>query len=337
VPVLDGVKTSPSSGAADFAVSDTGSLVYLPENAYTRDGEIVWVDRKKQVKELAAPARHYGSPHISPDGKRIAVAIPSGSSGSDVWVYEIPHGTLTRLTFDEHSSAPIWSPDGKRIAFATTRPTGPAILVKAADGSGAEETLVAGESLILVPTSWSSDGKFLAYWAVGSATGRDIWIAPLTGEGKPQPFLQTKFNEMQARFSPDSRWIAYQSEESGRYEVYVQPFPGPGGKWQISTNGGTTPVWAQNGRELFYMSSGNFMSVGVTTQPTFSASNPRIIADYPPFLMGRLSNGAYDVSPDGQRFLFVRANVENGPPDEVRVVLNWTEELKHVAPASKQP
>jgi eukaryotic-like serine/threonine-protein kinase len=337
VPVLDGVKTSPSSGAADFAVSDTGSLVYLPENAYTRDGQIVWVDRKKQVKELAAPARHYGSPHISPDEERIAVAIPSGSSGSDVWVYEIPHGTLTRLTFDEHSSAPIWSPDGKRIAFATTRPTGPAILVKPADGSGAEETLVAGESLILVPTSWSSDGKFLAYWAVGSATGRDIWIAPLTGERKPQPFLQTKFNEMQARFSPDSRWIAYQSEESGRYEVYVQPFPGPGGKWQISTNGGTTPVWARNGRELFYMSSGNFMSVSVTAQPTFSASTPRIVADYPPFLMGRLSNGVYDVSADGQQILFVRANVENGPPDEVRVVLNWTEELKHVAPTSKQP
>ena len=337
VPVLDGVKTSPNSGAADFAVSDTGSLVYLPENAYIHDGQIVWVDRKKQVKELSAPARHYGSPHISPDGERIAVAIPTGSSGSDVWVYEIPHGTLTRLTFDEHSSAPIWSPDGKRIAFATTRPTGPAILVKPADGSGAEETLVAGESLILVPTSWSSDGKFLAYWAVGSATGRDIWIAPLTGERKPQPFLQTKFNEMQARFSPDSRWIAYQSEESGRYEVYVQPFPGPGGKWQISTNGGTTPVWAENGRELFYMSSGNFMSVSVTAQPTFSASTPRIVADYPPFLMGRLSNGVYDVSADGQRFLFVRANVENGPPDEVRVVLNWTEELKHLAPTSTQP
>jgi Tol biopolymer transport system component len=252
-------------------------------------------------------------------------------------VYEIPRGTLTRLTFDEHSSAPIWSPDGKRIAFATTRPTGPAILVKPADGSGAEETLVAGESLILVPTSWSSDGKFLAYWAVGSATGRDIWIVPLTGERKPQPFLQTKFNEMQARFSPDSRWIAYQSEESGRYEVYVQPFPGPGGKWQISTNGGTTPVWAQNGRELFYMSSGNFMSVSVTAQPTFSASTPRIVADYPPFLMGRLSNGVYDVSADGQQILFVRANVENGPPDEVRVVLNWTEELKQLAPTSKQP
>jgi Tol biopolymer transport system component len=147
--------------------------------------------------------------------------------------------------------------------------------VKPADGSGAEETLVSGESLIVVPTSWSSDGKFLAYWTVGSATGRDIWIAPLTGERKPKPFLQTKFNEMQARFSPDDRWIAYMSEESGRYEVYVQPFPGPGGKWQISTNGGTVPVWAQNGRELFYMSSGKLMSVGVTTQPTLSASTPR--------------------------------------------------------------
>jgi hypothetical protein len=337
VPVLDGVKTSPNSGAADFAVSDTGSLVYLPENAYTHDGLIVWVDRKKQVKELAAPARHYGSPHISPDGERIAVAIPSGSSGSDVWVYEIPHGTLTRLTFDEHSSAPLWSPDGKRVAFATTRPTGPAILMKPADGSGAEETLVLGESLILVPTSWSSDGKFLAYWTVGSATGRDIWITPIAGERKPQPFLQTKFNEMQARFSPDSRWIAYQSEESGRYEVYVQPFPGPGGKWQISTNGGTMPVWAQNGRELFYMRSGKLMSVGITSQPTFSASTPQIVADYPPLLMGRLSNGAYDVSADGQRFLFVKANVENGPPEEVRVVLNWTEELQHLAPTRTQP
>ena len=336
VPVLDGVKTSPNSGAADFMVSDTGSLVYLPETAYAHEGLLVWVDRKQQVKELAAPARHYGSPHISPDGGRVAVSIPSGNSGSDVWVYEVPHGTLTRLTFDEHSSAPLWSPDGKRIAFTTTRPTGPAILVKPADGSGAEETLVSGESLIVVPTSWSSDGKFLAYWTVGSATGRDIWIAPLTGERKPQPFLQTKFNEMQARFSPDDRWIAYMSEESGRYEVYVQPFPGPGGKWQISTNGGTVPVWAQNGRELFYMSSGKLMSVDLTTQPTFSASIPRIVADYPPSLMGRLSNGVYDVSPDGRRFLFVKANVENGPPDEVRVVLNWTEELKQLAPASKQ-
>jgi Tol biopolymer transport system component len=293
---------------------------------------LLWVDRKKQVKELAAPARPYGSPHISPDGRRVAITVLSGGTSADVWVYEIPHGTLTRLTFDEHSTAPVWSPDGKRIAFTTTRRTGPAILAKSADGSGAEEILVPGESLILVPTSWSSDGKFLAYWTVGSETGRDVWIAPLTGEGKRQPFLQTKFNEMQARFSPDGRWVAYMSEESGRYEVYVQPFPGPGGKWQISTNGGTVPVWAQNGRELFYMSSGKVMSVGVTTQPTFSASTPRIVADVPPLLMGRLSNGVYDVSPDGQRFLFVKANVESGPPDEVHVVLNWTEELKQLAP-----
>jgi hypothetical protein len=117
----------------------------------------------------------------------------------------------------------------------------------------------------------------------------------------------------------------------------VQPCPGPGGKWQISTNGGTTPVWARNGRELFFMGSGKLMSVDLTTQSTFRASTPRIVADYPPFLMGRLSNGVYDVRPDGQQFLFVKANVANGPPDEVRVVSNWIEELKHVAPTSKQP
>jgi Tol biopolymer transport system component len=335
VPVLDGVKTSPS-GAADFMVSNSGSLVYLPENVSVHEGLLVWVDRKKQVKELAAPARHYGSPHIAPDGLRAAVSI-STELAVDVWVYEIPHHTLTRLTFDEHSTSPIWSPDGKRIAFTTRRQAGPAIFVKPADGSGAEEIVVPGEGLILAPTSWSSDGKFLAYWSVGSGTGRDIWIAPLSGERKPQPFLRTKFNEMHARFSPDDRWVAYMSDESGRFEVYVQPFPGPGGKWQISTNGGTMPVWAQNGRELFYMSSGKLMSVGVTTQPAFSASTPRILADIPPGLVGRVGNANYDVSPDGQRFLFVKANAENGAPDEVRVVLNWAEELKQLTPASKEP
>jgi serine/threonine-protein kinase len=314
VPVLDGVKTSPASGAAHFTVSDTGSLVYLPETANAHEGLLVWVDRKKQVKELAAPARHYGSPHISPDGGRVAVSIPSGNSGSDVWVYEIPHSTLTRLTFDEHSSAPLWSPDGKQIAFTTTRPTGSVILVKPADGSGAEETLVPGERVIPIPTSWSSDGKFLAYWTVGSATGRDIWIAPLTGDRKPQAFLRTQFNEMQATFSPDDRWIAYMSEESGRYEVYVQPFPGPGGKWQISTNGGTTPVWVQNGRELFYTTAGKLMSVGVTTQPIFSASTPRIVADIPPALTGRLSNGVYDVSQTVSDFFLSRPMWKMGLP-----------------------
>jgi serine/threonine-protein kinase len=338
-PVLAGVKTSPNSGAADYVVSKTGSLAYLSENASASDGNLVWEDRKGQVKKLPAPARIYVSPRISPDGQRVAVSIFSGSSlfRADVWLYEISHGTLTRLTFNEQSAEPVWSPDGKQIASARMRGAKPGILLKATDGSGTEETLVSGDNFIQTPTSWSPDGKFLAYWTAGPETGADIWILPLKGERKPWPFLQTKFNEGEAKFSPDGRWVAYSSDESGRPEVYVQSFPAPGAKWQISTDGGGAPEWAGNGRELFYVSlAGKLMSVVVRTQPAFSTDKPRIIVDIPPFLLATFGPG-YSVSSDGQRFLFVKANVEKGPPDEVRVVLNWTEELKQLMATGKQP
>jgi eukaryotic-like serine/threonine-protein kinase len=319
-------------------VSSTGSLVYLPESASAPEGSLVWVDRKNQVQPLGAPPRRYSSPELSPDGKRVAVSIFTGNH-VDIWVYEIPHGTLTRLTFDENSTAPLWSADGKRIAFRSTLGVASGIRSKPADGSGTEETLASGPGLIQVPTSWSPDGKFLAYHSVGAETGRDIFVLPLQGDRKTQPFLVTKFDELQPRFSPDGRWIAYTSNESGQFEVYVQPFPGPGGKWQVSTDGGGQPVWARNGRELFYLSSNvsKITSVTVTTQLTFSASAPRSVADIPPTLLVALASSIYDVSPDGQRFLFVKTNAENGAPQELRVVLNWYEELKRLASAIKQP
>ena len=227
--------------------------------------------------------------------------------------------------------------DGKRIAFRTIRGAGSEIVWRPADGSGSEETLASGVSLIQVPTSWSPDGRFLAYWSVGLDTGRDIWILPLQGERKPRSFLQTKFDELQPKFSPDGRWIAYTSNESGQFEVYVQPFPGPGGKWQVSTDGGSNPVWERNGRELFYLSSKKIMSVNVATQRSFHASMPRSVADIPPTLLTALATSFYDVSLDGQRFLFIKPDTENGPPQEVRVVQNWTEELKQLASTGKKP
>lgn len=169
---------------------------------------------------------------------------------------------------------------------------------------------------------------------VSPETGTDIWILPLEGERKPWPFVHTKFNERQQRFSPDGHWIAYMSDESGRSEVYVQAFPGPGGKSQVSTEGGTFPVWARDGRELFYLNGNKMMSVGVTTHPSFGASTPRFLTDVSALVPVRFNNAAYDISANGQRFLLVRTKEQNAP-GEVRVVLNWSEELKRLVPSAK--
>ena len=341
VLVLDSVRTFSNTGMADFAISRTGSLIFVPGSVYAAEGLLAWVDRKNQTQTLAAPVRGYSFPHVSPDGQRVAVMIASGTT-TDVWVYNVPHGTLTRLTFDGHSSTPVWMPDGKRITYMTNAGSGGwAILSKAADGSGAEETLLRGQNTIQIPESWSPDGKFLAVTSFAPDKAWSISIVPVEGDRKPRPFVQTApFPAYDPRFSPDGHWVAYTSEESGRQEVYVQPFTGPGGKWQVSTEGGARPVWARDGRELFYLmpsTPSKIMSVEISIQPGFSASTPRSVADAPAELPVRFGNGRYDVSADGQRFLFTKASEENAPPGEVRVILNWSEELKRLAPAGKQP
>ena len=333
-PVVDDVAVT-QVGIAGYALSSTGSLAYVPGSAISTEGVLAWTDRKGSIEGLNAPVRDYIEPHLSPDGQRVAVTIGPGSN-TDVWVYDIPHGTLTRLTFDGHDIAPVWSPDGKRIAYAANRTGGWEILSKLADGSGAEESLIAGQDWFQITGSWSPDGKYLAYMPVSPETGTDIWVLPLAGDRKPWPFAQAKFNERQPRFSPDGHWIAYTSDESGRTEIYVQPFPGPGGKWQVSTEGGNWPVWAHDGRELFYLNGNKIMSVSITTHPSFGASTPRFLAEASPLLPARFANAAYDLSPDGQRFLFVRAKEQNAP-GEIRLVLNWSEELKRLAPSAKQP
>jgi Tol biopolymer transport system component len=332
-PVLDGIAVT-QYGIAGYALSSTGSLAYVP-GATSTEGVLSWTDRTGSVEALKAPTRAYFEPHLSPDGQRVAVTIGTGST-TDVWVYEFPRGTLTRLTFDGHDISPVWSPDGRRIAYAANRSRGWEILSKLADGSGAEETLIPGQNLFQIPGSWSPDGKYLAYMLVSPETGTDIWILPLAGDRKPWPLAQTKCNEQQPRFSPDGHWIAYTSDESGRSEIYVQPFPGPGGKFQVSTEGGYWPVWARDGRELSYLNGNRMMSVSITTRPSFDAATPRFLTDASPFLPGRFNNAAYDMSVEGKRFLFVRAKEEN-VPEEVRVVLNWSEEVKRLSPSGNQP
>jgi Tol biopolymer transport system component len=333
VPVVEGVLQSPITGAAQYSFSATGSLVYASGGLHATQRKLAWVDRKGVEQALPASAHAYRYPRLSPDGRRVAVTIEE--SESHIWLYELARDTLTRLTFQGNVNLiGAWAPDGKQIAFQSNREGPPNIFWQLADGSGGLERLNASE-YNQVPNSWSRDGQLLAFIEVNPTTGYDIWVLRMS-DRKAQPFLRTPFNEGAPRFSPDGRWLAYVSDESGRFEIYVQPYPGPGGKWQVSTEGGMEPAWNPNGRELFYRSGDKMMAVEITTQPSFSAGKPRVLFErpYQP-TPGTFPN--YDVSPDGQRFLMLKPSEQGqAAPTQINVVLNWFEELKQKVPAGKK-
>ena len=332
-PVVEGVMGSTANvGAAQFSFSSLGSLVYVPGSSQGAESKLVWVDRKGTEQPLPAPPRAYDDLSLSPDGRQVAVQLLDPSPAS-VWIYDIPRGTLARLTFEGTANVPVWTPDGKRIVYAISKPgaNGNGLAWKPADGSGAEERLMTSE---FAPgtTSVSSDGKEVAFYATSPATGSDLWVVPLQGERKPKVFLQTPFTETDPMFSPDGRWLAYSSNESGRSEVYVQPYPGPGGKWLISTDGGGEPLWSRNGRELFYRNGDRMMAVDIQTQPAFKAGTPRMLFERGGYLGG--TGPDHDISPDGQRFLMIKQTEQAETAlTQINVVLNWFEELKRRVPA----
>jgi eukaryotic-like serine/threonine-protein kinase len=332
VPVLEGVLQSPSSGAAQYSLSATGSLVYIPGGVQAEQRRLVWVTRNGAEQPVAAPVRAYVYPRLSPDGQRVAVGITEEETQN--WLYDFSRETLTRITFGGSANQnAVWTPDGKRIAFQSNKEGPFNLFWQLADGSGGLEHLITSEYNNF-PTSWSPDGQLLAFVEITPTTGYDIWVLRMS-DRKAQPFLRTPFNESNPRFSPDGRWLVYISDESGRFEIYVQPYPGPGGKWQISTEGGTEPAWNHNGRELFYRSGDKMMAVDIATQPSFTSGKPRMLFEgqYSP-AAGTTPN--YDVSPDGKRFLMLKANEQAAGPTQINVVLNWFEELKQKVPAGKK-
>jgi Tol biopolymer transport system component/predicted Ser/Thr protein kinase len=333
VPVVGGVVQSPTTGAAQYGFSATGSLVYVPGGVQSAQSRLVWVNRNGVEQPLATPARAYLNPRLSPDGRRVAVTITERES--HIWLYDLSRETLTRLTFEGNANTgPVWTPDGKRIGFNSTKEGPPNIFWLLADGSGGLERLTTSE-YTHVPMSWSPDGQLLAFFEVNPTTGYDIWVLRM-GDRKAQPFLQTPFLESSPRFSPDGRWLAYISDESGHREIYAQPYPGPGGKWQISTEGGKEPVWNPNGRELFYRSGDKVMAVDIVTQPTFAAGKPRMLFEGQ-YMPTPATAPNYDVSLDGQRFLMLKpSEQEQAAPTQINVVLNWFEELKQKVPAGKR-
>jgi eukaryotic-like serine/threonine-protein kinase len=335
VPVLESVLQSPGSGVAQYSFSNTGSVAYVPGGLQGVQRKLVWVDRKGTEQPLPAPSHPYRTPRLSPDGRRVVVAI-SDQLGANLWLYDLTRDTLTRLTFGRTANAtPIWTPDGKRITFGSTRAGSSAsnAFWQPADGSGSAEALTTFGENGHNMGSWSPDGQVLSFEEINPVTRRDVWVYTLS-DRKAHPFLNTQFNETAPEFSPDGRWLAYASDESGRYEIYVQPYPGPGGKWQISTEGGTEPRWIRNG-EIFYRSGTKMMAVDTKLKPTFSADKPKMLFEgqYVPSL-ATMHN--YDVSPDGQRFLMVKDSEQATLSTQINVVLNWFEELKQKVPNGRK-
>jgi serine/threonine protein kinase/Tol biopolymer transport system component len=328
VSVVEDVEQGSTPGAAQYSISATGSLVYVRRSAQARRS-LVWVDRQGAEHALPAPPRAYQFPRLSPDEQRVGVTIEGPEW--NIWVNDIARNTLTKLTFQgSFNDVGVWTPDGKRIAFLSNKEGPMGLFWLWADGGGGLEQLT-GSKYVQVPSSWSPDGQRLAFYEINPTTGNDIWVLQI-GDHTAQPFLRTRSNETAAQFSPDGRWLAYLSDETGRYETYVQPYPGPGGKWQLSFDGGTEPVWNRNGRELFYRSGNAVMAVEITTQPGFAAGNPRRLFEGP-YLPALAALPNYDVSADGQRFLMVKRSEPAQAQTQINVVLNWTEELQQKAPA----
>jgi len=303
------------------ALSADGSLIFVPGDAES-DRTLVWVDRQGAEQPLARNPSGFFETRYSPDGQRLAVNI--GQTNHQLWIYDIARGSMTRFNFEADNHRPVWTPDGKRVTFASNRNGPENIFWKPADGGGDAEQLLRGEHRQR-PNSWSPDGRFLVYVESHPTTQDDLWILNMDGKPLSRPFLQTEFNELSAEFSPDGRWIAYQSDESGRYEIYVRPFPGPGGKWQISTEGGARSVWSSDGRELFYRDRDKMMAVAIESKPAFKVGKPRLLFDGP-------YEPEYDVAPDGEKFVMIKVGEKESMPRQLNVVLNWFEELKRLVP-----
>jgi serine/threonine-protein kinase len=337
--VLPQVATTPM-GTAQFDIARDGALVYMPTGSGAYAGRrLVWVDRQGREEPVrGAPARAYVNPRLSPDGTRLALAIRDQEN--DVWTWDFARETLTRVTFEPGlDGSPVWMPDGRRIIFASggapTQNGAPVSLFRrSADGTGNAERLT-DSPLLLMPSSLSPDGNSLVAWRSSTGAG-DLMLITLN-ERRVQPLATTPFRERNGEVSPDGRWLAYDSNLSGETQVYVRPFPDfSGGQWQVSTDGGSQPAWARDGRELFYVAlDGGLRSVRVSRDATWVAGTPTKLFDQRYYFGTSAEYGrTYDVAADG-RFLMIKdAAPDAVAPTNIVVVQNWFEELKRLVPSN---
>ena len=331
VPVVQGVATDVGSGAVQFAIAQSGAALWTPGGT-TASYQVVWVDRSSSETRTAVPPAPYNELSLSPDGRRLALVGGEGGV-SDLWVADLEREGMTRLTFGEYVAAPVWTPDGSRIAYSTrlqgTRVNTWQLAWKPADGSRDAEKLVEGPRG-QNPSDFTSDGRFMIYDSLTEdAAARDIWILPLEEPRRPRVLIAGAFMKGEAVLSPDDRWLAYVSDESGRSSVFVRPFPEGEGRWQISTPGGVEPRWSRDGRELFYRDGQVLYRVPIRTAPAFSAGRPEVLFDR----TASAGSGVhtYSPSPDGSRFLTFRSSQGAGSLRTLYIDLGFATRLRALA------
>jgi serine/threonine-protein kinase len=334
VTIIQDLATSTNIGDASFGFSALGFLVYATGGNNVGTRSLVWVDRSGKEQALEAPTDAYAYPRISPDGTRIAIDVRD--EDSDIVVLDLVRNSLTRPSpHPARDVYPVWTPDSKRIVFGSARDGADNLYVQNADGSGNVERLTTSTNSH-IPYSFSADAKYLAIRAGGPDSSIDVHLFKI-GERDPRPLLASRFREANGEISPSSKWIAYQSDDSGTFEIYVRPFPDVNsGRWPVSVGGGTRPVWSRNGGELFYVSlTGDVMSVAVTEDPNFKAEAPKRLfrGDYMLEFEGR----SFDANSDGSRFLMIKRRTDDdlSMSSSLTVVEHWFDELNRLAPVKK--
>jgi hypothetical protein len=330
-PILENIANRLQSGIALFDVAENGPFIY--EQGQPDQHRLVWLDRDGHLEPLRAPATRFEfGLRVSPDGTRLAVAMPAASF--DVWTYDWGRDALNRVTFaPANDMNPVWSPDGAHLAYHCTRDTTSNICWSRADGAG-EPVLLMTSQYSLTPYSFSPDGKMLTVGESRPDTKSDLWMLPVDDArsdrrraGQPSVFLKTPYNEQAAMFSRDGRWVAYQSDESGPNEIYVRPSSGPARKWKVSTNGGTDPVWSRAKDELVYRSGqGLMVSSYETSDGAFAPAKPRL------WVEKKDISQWFDLMPQGDKVVVVDDVREEGGSSRVTFMLNLFDELRRMAP-----
>ncbi len=316
--LLDGVSSRPERGLVQFAVSNNGTLVYLPSDTDTAKREIVAVMADGSIAPVPLEHRFYRNMSVNHAARQVAVTILDGPR-SDVWVGEIDRPPLHRLTFEGFNIEPVWSRDGRWVAFASNRSGANNIYIKAADGTG-EARRILESRLHQYPDSWAPDGKSLLFTEYRTETGFDIWSVDVNDDGspssKPRPFLNTPADELDVAFSPDGRWVTYSSNETGRWEVYIRVFPGNGGKRQVSSDGGGTPFWSADGSEIFYANGDALLRVPLDLEPELRLGSPEVVTKRDDFAI-------IESHPDRGKLIAIREVEGSASTQSIHVVLNF--------------